>query len=385
MIFIALAAAVLAVSFFCKKLFYDRADSDILYSVSTDTKEIFEGEDFYLFEKIENRRKTPLTNIRIDTQLPEGIDFCLYKKDESGNISAASEHTAQTVLMLPPKNQIKRRLRVTAKKRGVYALGEALLILTDILGEDKISSHFEPEKSVITVLPRAIELEKYFAKASDATGEEKSENPLICDPISFIGVRDYMPGDPISRINWKASARMQSLTVNIEEYTERISFDVILNVASRVRESSGEEPENKDAVELAITTAASVFDMACQNELPVRLITNAVNGQTNAEPFISEYMCGREDTIFALRMLASLKLKLSLRFDDMLCSISDSLKTDSTIRSAVIITSYIDNALVNYALEMKKRGEQATIFVTSSQNSISDIPGELNVYYKTYR
>ena len=74
----ALAAVILIEYLVYKKL----AFKGIHYEASLSETEVFEGDEIYLYEEITNGKKLPLPYIKIDSDLPEGLEFCLF--DDKG-------------------------------------------------------------------------------------------------------------------------------------------------------------------------------------------------------------------------------------------------------------------------------------------------------------
>ena len=87
--------------------------------------------------------------------------------------------------------------------KGEYKVGIKKITISDFLGLFKLSYKLRrPLK--IKVYPRVIELDS-FALEDDTTG--KRENNANTNDIPDALVRDYISGDPIKRIHWKATAR----------------------------------------------------------------------------------------------------------------------------------------------------------------------------------
>ena len=72
------------------------------------------------------------------------------------------------------------------------------------------------------------------------------------DATRIVGVRDYLPGDPLSKIHWKASAHSGELATKMCEPSSSVEVHMLLNLFH------ADYPEGGDEVELACTTAASI-------------------------------------------------------------------------------------------------------------------------------
>ena len=86
-----------------------------------------------------------------------------------------------------------------------------------------------------------------------------SKSRLYPDPFAFSGIREYAPSDPMNRINWKASAKSQSLMVNQLDSTTSIRASLFLDV-----EDSGIW-KHESLTEEGIRVAASLAEWMVKN------------------------------------------------------------------------------------------------------------------------
>src|SRR2546430_3334546 len=84
----------------------------------------------------------------------------------------------------------------------------------------------------------------------------------------FWGLREYVAGDEVRRINWKASARLERLFTN--EYEGERSGDVVIVVDARRESSVGTEADNP--VEHAVRAALGIADRVLATKNRVGLI-----------------------------------------------------------------------------------------------------------------
>jgi uncharacterized protein (DUF58 family) len=135
---------------------------------------------------------------------------------------------------------------------------------------------FQTEEYLL-VYPKVVPLERLGLPAGNPFGNERTQHQwLFEDPLKTIGVREYRPGDTPRRLHWKATARVpdQRLQAKVFEPTTSHRLQVLLNVATSDQNWSwqGYDPE---ALEAAITTAASVANWAAERDLQVGLAANA--------------------------------------------------------------------------------------------------------------
>ena len=128
-------------------------------------------------------------------------------------------------------------------------------------------------------------------------GDFDTPRRFIEDPLRLVGARDYVPGDSFRRIHWKATARRRELQTKILDPSSSNPLAIFLNVRT-----SPYLGVNRDVLELAITTAASVAHWGWEAGHPVGLYVNTVL-QSNGE---------------RIRMPSSSQVRSELRVSDQL-------------------------------------------------------------------
>jgi len=384
MYFVILCAVAVIYYLIYARRFRKNALEGFEYSAKTSSHELYEGDEFYLYESIVNAKDMPMPNIRVETQLPYGLDFCLYDGESARR---ANRNRVESIFVLKPNNTVDRRWRIIAKKRGVYYLGSVHVSVSDLFGIIKIYTHYDMEKghsNRITVLPKTIDIEKCFAPATDPYGDVTTNFNLLSDPLIWAGAREYVGGDPINKINWKSTARLHKPMVNIDEYNEKHSYDIIFNIQSQARENEGTVPQNTAISEMGISLCASIIDQSCTKGISVRLLANSVNEDNDGEYFISREYKDRGDLIHAMRMLAEMRSEISCRFERML----DKLLAEDILsknRSIIIISPYVDKETADFTSALVDKGIDASIFVTSHRSTAIELPRSVPVFYKTYK
>ncbi|MBR4292490.1 MAG: DUF58 domain-containing protein, partial [Clostridia bacterium] len=341
MLFISVAVAIVGVVLLQYFVYKKKGFSNIEYSATLSSGEVFEGDDVYLYEEIRNVGALPMPYIKIDTDLPEGIVFTLLEStvhDKGGVFSKNSKsrddglrkikHTAsiQSLFVLRPYACIRRRWRLTCKKRGDYTLAGVLATASDILGIGVHSKFIElsnKERNRLIVLPRPEDLAGNYTSSRYLCGDIISNTCPVTDPLRLCGAREYQTSDPMRQINWKSTASHGKLMVNVEEKTVRHRFSLLLNMSSRQIEKT-DVPSDSGAIERCITLCTSILDRIAAEDVPVRFFANyppelmaEFGGEAVADDEIGSKVgkCGpfrgSRDMIYALRMLAMLQMKIS--------------------------------------------------------------------------
>ncbi|PQL96083.1 DUF58 domain-containing protein [Apibacter adventoris] len=100
-------------------------------------------------------------------------------------------------------------------KRGVYQYGKLNVYVTSILGLVKRRYIFSDKKNIV-VYPSFLQLHKYdlhaFTNRLHEYGLKKIRK--IGNTMEFEQIRDYIIGDDIRNLNWKATAKRNTLMVN---------------------------------------------------------------------------------------------------------------------------------------------------------------------------
>ena len=395
MLFVGLAIAVIIVFAVQSRIYARRALESLTYSSHADRSEVTEGEEFYLWEEITNAKILPLPQLRADTDLPRGLSFVFFADDNNGSFCRELSQSTKSVFSLRGEDMIRRRWRIEANKRGVYVIDDTLIIAGDIFGTNSISRRLETDRyAKITVLPRPSDLEQDFGNANMQAGENPVSRGLITDPMMRAGVREYTTSDPISTIDWKTSARLGSLAVFVNEYIERECFTVVMNMQSRSYEPNANEPTTADFIEMNISVAASIIDRLSGNDIPVRFITNTppetLDGYSAGDDVVgrkllmTDEFCGHADTLAALRMLAALEMKISVRADDMFAYLAENPEICSGGRTVIVITAYLDDRMVEFSHAMKAAGIRTVFYLTTTLKHTDSIPDGIELRYKLY-
>lgn len=401
MIYIAVILSAVIVLLFQSRIYKKHAYDKLEYKVSVSANEVFEGEEIYIYEEITNKKLLPLPFLKVDTELPDGLSFRIVERDsKTGELKEAFPGIIHSIFVLRGNQIIKRRWRVKCGIRGTYHLGSVTMIADDIFGTYQNAKVIEPDKSskaVVTVLPKAIDLSSEFTSSKFTNGEFIVENSLLSDPLLKAGIREYANGDPMNRINWKQTAVHDKLMVNIEEFTNRHQFNIIMNMQSRdIEKTIPGPPSSRAPVELCLTVAASILDkVSCEN-VPVRIISNTppenifcdkeknAEGDVLSKLFVSPAFKGKNNMLDALRILAQLELMISTPIEKMMDCIIESPHAFTSGGNIVFISSYLSERMINFCYSLRQAGVNCIFYITSASINAAIIPDDIEVHFKTY-
>ncbi len=177
----------------------------------------------------------------LEDTLPEGLE---------------ADQPAQLVLDLGPGEERAVTYALRALRRGVYQLGPAALLATDALGMHDFRQPI-PELTETVVYPRVLPLPDLWPQgpAERSTPRRTMRRPGGSDPR---GSREYIPGDDLRHIHWKASAHRGKLTVVEREQSQGLRATALLDLTAGVHTGRGSEA----TLEYGVTVAASILSQA---------------------------------------------------------------------------------------------------------------------------
>ena len=157
-------------------------------------------------------------------------------------------------------------LRLRARRWGAHTVGPLYVRTRDALGL-LVAEGVVAQPPTVRVYPREDALQRILHPretqvfAGSEVARRKGEG------IEFADVRPWAPGDPLKRVNWRASARRDALWVN-ESHPER-NTDVIVFVdsfAEARREGAG-------TLDFAVRATAAIADVYLKRRDRVGLIS----------------------------------------------------------------------------------------------------------------
>lgn len=133
--------------------------------------------------------------------------------------------------------------RLTCRYRGEYEVGVKEIVMTDFFRLFRIRYRL-PSTIRALVLPkvpkvtRLCSIEDFTALLSLESQRERTEPDVV--------VRDYVPGDAVKQIHWKATAREQKLKVRCRTGEEKQGISILWDTGRRsMDEREFLPPENK--------------------------------------------------------------------------------------------------------------------------------------------
>ena len=245
--------------------------AEIAYAAQPSDTHAFVGDEVEIVMTIENRKPLPVPWVQIIEFLPTGLlplaDDHIKRRAYAGG-SEIVETTS-----LAGYERVRFRHKVQAHHRGHYSIGPTELRSGDLFGLFGTVRRDSRSPYGVTVYPRIVALDGWELPAAKPMGDILARNMLLDDPSRPRSVRDYLPGDPLKRIDWKLSAKRDELTVRT--YDQSVSNDVVVMLESRTVDYAW-HGYRYDVLEAAVTGAASIAVRCADLGYRVGLVANGV-------------------------------------------------------------------------------------------------------------
>ena len=243
---------------------------------------------------------------------------------------------------------------IRGARRGWYSLGPLQLALGDVLGLQQEKLTVAP--AWITVYPRLLPLHQLGLPADLGGGPlpPAGPRPYVEDPARPVGVRRYVPGDDVRRLDWKSSARKGELLVRRADRT--IAPETVVALAF----ARPEYPAGiiQDAVERAVTAAASIAVALLSRKLPVGLVTSGLDPRSGVEGLTLVPAKGDAQRQALLGVLG--RLAIGAQTDVWALLATTSLPWGGTL---ITILADLDLETLPKLLALRRRGQQPVVIL----------------------
>lgn len=170
---------------------------------------------------------------------------------------------------LGPRGSRVLSSRTGRVNRGVHVLPRAEAVAEDHLGLSR-AAHSISDPLIVTVLPRVVNLESCALYPDIGLKHDWSGRHGLraFGGSEFHGIRPHQPGEPLSHIDWKSTAKTGNLM--IRELEEPAGADVTLLLDGTAERLQGDLPNTN--FELAVRAAGSIADFVLRSNRGVTLL-----------------------------------------------------------------------------------------------------------------
>ncbi|HEY7350411.1 MAG TPA: DUF58 domain-containing protein [Ktedonobacterales bacterium] len=258
------------------ELWYRFCFAGVIYRRQLEERRAFFGETITFRLSVENRKGLPLPWLEVEDEFPEPLKL---HGGRLGPHYKPRRMILATALSLWWFQRVSRRYQVQCVARGIFTLGPVRLRSGDPFGLLVRDQRFE-ELDTLLVYPPILPIERFGLPSRHPFGERAAQRRLLEDPLRVVGARDWLPGDDLRRVHWKATARAMTLQSKVYEPTTTWTLALFLNVNSFANPALGVNP---DLLELTMTAAASVAAWAVEQGYAVGLFANGVQATTDVD------------------------------------------------------------------------------------------------------
>lgn len=163
---------------------------------------------------------------------------------------------------LLPGDKYTFETKLVCRYRGEYEVGVKEIVITDFLRLFRVSYRV-PETIKALVMPRVVRVDALQCIADIQALLQREAYRVQTEPD--VVVRDYVPGDALKQIHWKATARAQELKVRTRTGEEKAGIAILCDTKRYSADNREYLPlENKMLeVLLALTVYFASQNMAC--------------------------------------------------------------------------------------------------------------------------
>ena len=179
-------------------------------------------------------------------------------------------HHAGYVSSIGAHQRVAWRARTVCRRRGRYTLGPVTATTGDPLGLFRRDLVLAPEHEVL-VLPPVLPLATLDLYPGAMPGRGRGSQRSLQMTTNVVTVRNYVPGDALTRIHWPSTARLGQFMV--KEFDLDPTIDVVLLLDLDRDAQAGEDDSSTEEYAVTITATIAGY-LLRQQELAVGLSVN---------------------------------------------------------------------------------------------------------------
>ena len=341
----------------------------------------------HLFDRVTLNRETSETRVFIGEKVPLSVELSNakllplpwyeWRVALSEDLPVEGEHLASAAV--PGMKWLYRRgalgwyhrqswkFNLLPDRRGYQQVGPGSIKSADLLGAIPRVTE-DVQRNPIIVFPAVFPLEDLGFTSRRPFGERRGGNRVFEDPLRIAGLREYRPGDPLRRIDWKATARSGDLRSRVYEPSATQQLYLLVNIDTMPHVWEG---YLKDELERIVSVAASLVVWAAGARYAVGLLANGSFPDAD-RPIRLPPSRSRDQ---ASRLLEALAVIQPLTMGDLAGAIqreSGRLPAGSTL---VVVASLMPDPLARVLARLSDEGHHVYVVATSERVEPSVPPG----------
>lgn len=267
---------------------------------------------------------------------------------------------------LPPRGRFVSSEALPSLRRGVFAVDPAVLTFTDPLGAARRRRTLD-DGAHVTVLPRIALLRSciFFGSGALVTGRRSRPSPMS-GAVDLRGVRPHQPGESLSHIDWKSTAKTGVLMLREMEEPARTEVVIVLD---GTRSAQVGEPQD-DTFETAVAVVGSVGDLVLREGIGAALLHHGAS---------DDYRRFEAD----MRARRDLQLALAGASADAQAGLSTCLRTNRTRLArglaVVVVTPILEPPALHEMIGLAERGVPVFLAYVDPTSFVSDVGSDVDV------
>ncbi|BCJ87167.1 DUF58 domain-containing protein [Effusibacillus dendaii] len=249
------------------------------------------------------------------------------------------------------------RYKISNLQRGKYTFGDTVFRTSDIFGFERRKMVHRRNDS-ITVYPKMVPIHTWNTVNRLNNGLSFAQNQAVEDTVNVLGIREYAPGDRLSQIHWRTTAKTGRLMTKEFEWHSTNEWVLFFN-----RNAEDFAAESLITFETAVTVAASLMRYGLHKKHAVGLVSYGKERMA-IPPYRSQ-----DQFLKVLDHLAVVQPDSELPFTAVLLRELAYLPKGAT---AVLITPVIGDELVKVMDLLHYRRIKSELFLLKSHSHLSE-------------
>ena len=233
------------------------------------------GDTLELTETIRNQKHLPLSLLCAKFRTARSFVF-----EQSSSAAISDYYYRNDAFSILGNQQITRKLPFRVTQRGYYTIDSVHLVAKDLF-LIKTYATIQENETYLYVYPQLLSNRNDIVMANTIIGDILTRN-LYEDPLSFRGIRDYCSGDSMRYINWKATAKNNTLQVNTFYDTQQTHVKLLVNLDTQ-------KPGHTERLkEYMLSVAATLIQQMTNHGVSIALGINSLDCFTSEPLWIPE-------------------------------------------------------------------------------------------------
>ena len=323
-------------------------------------KGVYENDYIELIEIIQNNSFFPLFFVDIESVFYSELQL----EEIELHMPGKYQHITERYHLLP-RMQIKRTHKIRCKTRGYYKL-EGVSI------KNSPDDIFIKSCAEVFVFPKPIKLKNQICYNHISQGNSTVNSGLLFDRFSFSGIRNYMPGDTLTHINFKSTSKIppgsKGIPIKVNKYDYNSEKNVVIGINFQKSIELKEEINTSEVLEKALSFASYIISSNYKSDIQIGYFSNnkTLNGDNHV---YLECKKGKHHYTNILKSMANAYiLGCGISFSSLLYKY---IKTGTTNTQFYIFTMELDKLTVDRINYLQKCGNKINV-ISLNDEAIHD-------------